>query len=83
MCRISGYQFYNVSEYSLEELCNDADHIAENFSSYIHGFSDNVKEILNNLDIEAQIKKMDEGGCLLTTIKAFFIKRINIVNIVV
>lgn len=71
MCKISKYQFYNVSEYSLEELCNDADHMAANFSSYIQGFSDNVKEILNSLDIEAQIKKMDEGGCLLTTIKAF------------
>lgn len=71
MYKISGYQFYNVSEYSLEELCNDADHMAANFSSYIQGFSDNVKEILNSLDIEAQIKKMDEGGCLLTTIKAF------------
>lgn len=71
MYKISGYQFYNVSEYSLEELCNDADHMAANFSSYIQGFSDNVKEILNSLDIEAQIKKMDEGGCLLTTVKAF------------
>lgn len=71
MCKISKYQFYNVSEYSLEELCNDADHMAANFLSYIQGFSDNVKEILNSLDIEAQIKKMDEGGCLLTTVKAF------------
>lgn len=71
MYKISGYQFYNVSEYSLEELCNDADHMAANFSSYIQGFSDNVKEILSSLDIEAQIKKMDEGGCLLTTVKAF------------
>lgn len=71
MYKISRYQFYNVSEYSLEELCNDADHMAANFSSYIQGFSDNVKEILSSLDIEAQIKKMDEGGCLLTTVKAF------------
>lgn len=71
MCKISKYQFYNVSEYSLEELCNDADHMAANFLSYIQGFSDNVKEILHSLDIKDQIEKMDKGGCLLTTVKAF------------
>lgn len=71
MYKISGYQFYNVSEYSLEELCNDADHMAANFKAYIAGFSDNVKEILHSLDIKDQIEKMDKGGCLLNTVKAF------------
>lgn len=71
MYKISGYRFYNVSEFTLEELCNDADHIAENFKAYIQGFSDHIKDILNNLDMEAHIKKMDEGGCLFNTVKAF------------
>lgn len=71
MYRLSGYQFYNVSEFTLQELCNDADHIAENFKAYIQGFSDNIKDILNNLDMETHIKKMDEGGCLFNTVKAF------------
>lgn len=71
MYRPSGYQFYNVSEFTLQELCNDADHIAENFKVYIQGFSDNIKDILNNLDMETHIKKMDEGGCLFNTVKAF------------
>ena len=35
MCRISGFQFYNTSEFTLKELCNDADHIAANFKAYI------------------------------------------------
>lgn len=71
MYKISGYRFYNVSEFTLQELCNDADHIAENFKAYIQGFSDQIKDILNNLDMEAHIKKMDEGGCLFNTVKAF------------
>lgn len=33
MYKISGYQFYNTSEYTLAELINDSDHIAENFKS--------------------------------------------------
>lgn len=71
MYRLSGYNFYNVSEFTLRELCNDADHIAENFKAYLRGFSANIQDILQNLDIEANIKKMDEGGCLFNTVKAF------------
>ena len=71
MCRISGYQFYNTSEFSLKELCNDADYIAANFKSYVAGFSDNVQEILNSLDIKNHIEKMDKEGCLYSVVKAF------------
>lgn len=71
MYRISGYSFYNTSEFTLQELCNDADHIAENFKAYIQGFSTNIQDILNNLDIDTHIRKMDEGGCLFNTVKAF------------
>ena len=34
MYKISGYQFYNTSEYTLKELINDPDHIAENFKNW-------------------------------------------------
>ena len=49
MCRISGHQFYNTSEYSLAELLNDADHLAPNFKNYINGFSVNVKDIIHSV----------------------------------
>lgn len=71
MCRISGFQFYNTSEFDLKELCNDADHIASNFKSYIAGFSQNVQDILNELEMKKHIEKMDKDGCLYTVVKAF------------
>lgn len=71
LCRISGYQFYNTSGYDLAELCNDADHIAANFKSYINGFSSNVQDILNELEIGTHIDKMDKDGCLYSVVKAF------------
>ena len=71
MYDISGYQFYNTSEFSLRELLNDADHIEDNFKAYINGFSDNVKEILSSLKMEDQIKDMAKGGCLYNTVEAF------------
>lgn len=69
--RISGFQFYNTSEYNLKELCNDSEHIASNFKSYINGFSTNVQDILNQLEINKHIDKMDKDGCLYSVVKAF------------
>ncbi len=77
MYRISGYQFYNTSDYSLQELCNDADNIAANFKQYILGFSSNVQDILNELGMggsqgkSSHIDKMDNDGCLFSVVKAF------------
>jgi type I restriction enzyme M protein len=71
MCRVSGYQFYNTSEFDLKELCNDADHIASNFNAYIAGFSNNVQDILNELEMKKHIEKMNKDGCLYSVVKAF------------
>lgn len=71
MYKLSGYSFYNTSEFTLQELCNDADHIAENFKAYLQGFSANIQDILNNLEIDAHIKKMNSEGCLFNVVKAF------------
>lgn len=71
MYKISGYQFYNTSEYSLAELVNDADHLAANFKSYINGFSANIQDIIKNLEFDKQIDKMDKHNRLLSVVKAF------------
>ena len=69
--RKSGFQFYNTSHYDLKELQNESDKLAENFSNYIEGFSSNVQDIMKQLKLANHIKTMDEGGCLLTVVKAF------------
>ena len=75
MYRISGFQFYNTSEFDLAELVNDADHIAANFKSYLQGFYANVLEILiskeRGLNFGEEIDKMDKNNRLLSVIKAF------------
>lgn len=71
LCKLSGYQFYNTSEYTLAELCNDAKRIAANFKNYIEGFSPNVIDIFNELEMFKQIDKMDKDGCLYTVVEAF------------
>ena len=71
MYRVSGYQFYNTSEFDLAELVNDADHLAANFKSYIQGFSANIQDIVKSLDFDKQIDKMDKNNRLLSVVKAF------------
>lgn len=63
--RLSGYDFYNTSKYTLAELINDSDNIADNFVSYINHFSSNVLNIINSLDFIKEIEKMDKNNRLL------------------
>lgn len=69
--KISGYQFYNTSRFTLDELCNDPNNIAANFKEYISGFSQNVRDILSGLELDSHIKKMDKEGCLYSVVKDF------------
>ena len=62
MYRISGYQFYNTSPYTLKELCNEPDNIKSNFKVYIQGFSAEVQEIFNGLEMFSHIDKMWISG---------------------
>lgn len=69
--KVSGYPFFNTSEYTLARLLNDSDNIAANFESYIEGFSANVQAILSNLDFKKQIEKMDKNNRLYGVVKKF------------
>ena len=71
LCRTTGFQFYNTSAYDLKELLNEPDNIAANFKEYKDGFSSNVQDILNELELSKHIDKMDKDGCLYSVVKAF------------
>lgn len=71
MYRLSGFQFYNTSEFDLAELVNDSEHLAANFKAYIQGFSANIQDIIKSLDFDKQIDKMDKNNRLLSVVKAF------------
>lgn len=77
---ITDFPFYNKSRFSLAELLNDPDHLAENFKSYIQGFSPNVQQILSGteeengtggLHIYTEIDKMNHEGCLFSVVNDF------------
>lgn len=67
----SGYQFYNVSEYTFESLLADSANIEDNFRKYLAGFSDNVLDILENFKFEEQIKNLANNNMLFYIIQEF------------
>lgn len=67
----SGYQFYNVSEYTFETLLADSSNIEDNFRAYLAGFSDNVLDILENFKFEEQIKNLANNNMLFYIIQEF------------
>ncbi|MBQ1450105.1 MAG: SAM-dependent DNA methyltransferase [Eggerthellaceae bacterium] len=69
--RDAGLQFYCVSEFTLSELLNDVDNLAANFNAYLDGFSENVQNIIDGLDLRDHIKRMDARNCLLPIVQSF------------
>ncbi|MCM1237080.1 MAG: type I restriction-modification system subunit M N-terminal domain-containing protein [Ruminococcus flavefaciens] len=55
----SGRLFYSISKFTLEKLKSDPNNIADNFRSYLQGFSDNVIDIIQKFEFDVQVKKME------------------------
>lgn len=71
LTKISGYQFYNTSDFDLANLLNEAPAIVENFNFYIDSFSPNVQDIINSLEFKKEIEKLDKNNRLLGVVKKF------------
>ena len=66
-----GLKFYNISEFTLSKLKNDAGNIVDNLTDYIKGFSENARTILESFDIYSQISRLDKADLLYLVISKF------------
>lgn len=64
-------KFYNTSDYDLQRLKQDAKNIELNFNNYINGYSENVREILENFQIEKIVTKLSKNNYLFMLIDKF------------
>jgi type I restriction enzyme M protein len=71
LCNISGYPFYNTSEFTLKKLLDEAPSIVENMNFYIDSFSPNIKSIFAELEFKSEIKNLDKNNRLLGVVKKF------------
>lgn len=71
----SGYVFYNTSKWTLkllkETASNNEQILLANLEEYLHGYSDNVKEIIQCFDLYAQFKHMANKQVLLGVLEQF------------
>lgn len=74
----SGQKFYNTSKYDFKKLLDDPDNIEENFYNYINGYSDEVKDIIKNFDLNKQIERMAGSGILYQVIDTYNSEKANL-----
>jgi len=67
----TGHDYYNVSKFDFEKLIDDSTSIDTNLRDYINGFSDDVKEILDNFEIFTIIEKLKKAGLLYLVVQKF------------
>ena len=67
----TGHDYYNTSKFDFEKLIDDSTSIDTNLRDYINGFSDDVKEILDNFEIGTIIDKLKKAGLLYLVMQKF------------
>lgn len=69
--RKAGEKFHNKSKFDFAKLAADPNHIASNLKTYINGFSESAREIIDKFEFENEIRKLDEADLLFQVIKKF------------
>lgn len=69
--RSTGYNFYNISPFTLTSLLQDPDNIDKNFVVYLNGFSENIQDILTKFKFFNQIQTLQESRILFALIQKF------------
>ncbi|MEJ6722199.1 N-6 DNA methylase, partial [Ilumatobacter sp.] len=62
---------WNTSKFDLAKLLDDPEHLADNLRAYIAGFSPEVREIIENFDLDTQIAKLDKANLLYLVLGEF------------
>jgi len=63
--------FYNISNYDLEKLKSDPTNIKQNFENYIQGYSENVRDIVKNFNLQPLVDKLYDNDKLYLLIDKY------------
>ncbi len=69
--RITKVPFHNVSKLDFEKLKGDPNHIAQNLASYVKGFSESARDVIDQFKFAEQIAKLDESNLLYQIVAKF------------
>lgn len=62
--KAAGFKFFNTSKYDLKVLTQDPQNIQINFNVYINGFSENVRDILENYQLDKVLARLVKNNLL-------------------
>lgn len=65
------HPLYNISPFTFETLLGDPPNIGTNLTSFISGFSENVRRIFERFEFELEIEKLDKSNRLFLIVKEF------------
>ncbi|ASD21716.1 restriction endonuclease subunit M [Cryobacterium sp. LW097] len=71
LAKASGTGFYNSSAFTLQTLMGDPAGVKANLIDYIHGFSENVRDIFDRFEFEKQVDKLDAENLLYLVMQRF------------
>jgi len=66
-----GKNFYNTSPYDLKRLSQDAKEIELNFNNYLNNYSENVRDIIENFQLDKIIRRLASNDLLFLMINKF------------
>jgi type I restriction enzyme M protein len=62
---------WNISAFDFPKLLDDPDHLADNLRAYIHGFSPEIRDVIDKFDLAAQITRLDKANLLYLVVSKF------------
>lgn len=68
---LSGYKYYNISQFTLKNLLDEPDNIKTNFEIYLEGYSERVQDILKSLKFNQEVENLAKSGRLYGVVKKF------------
>ena len=68
---MTGHDYYNVSQFDFEKLMDDSNAIEANLRDYINGFSEDVREIMDNFEIFGVIDRLSRANLLYLVVQRF------------
>ncbi len=71
LCNTAGLEFYNTSKYDFTNLLGDEEAVLENFTDYLNGYSENVRDIFQAFDFYNHVERLGRAGVLFQVIGRF------------
>lgn len=69
--KYTGHDYYNTSKFDFEKLIDDSTAIETNLRDYINGFSEDIREIMDNFEIYTVIDKLAKSNLLYLVVQKF------------